>query len=388
MVIVGGGMAGLTLALLLRRHGFDDITVLEAAELRGTDPDTPSFDARSTALSEGGLEILARAGIAERLGERAEPIRQVHVSRQGRPGVMRMSAADQGVERLGVVVENRWFGHALLEAVRADQAIRLLSPVQLTSLERHLGGYRARLDDGTELDAGLLVAADGARSRTRALLGISAHTEDSGEDALIANVSMDAPHEGIARERFVDEGPLALLPLTGQRMTLVWTGPRQWIPELEALSDEALARRVEERFAGRVGTITHIGRRHRYPLVLTRACAQAVPHAVVVGNAAHALHPVAAQGFNLTLRDLVSLAETLEGAEHPGELRRLDAWYQARQGDQAMIDRFSGGLSALFRTEFPPAAHARQLGLMALDALAPARRAFARRAMGLHWRRS
>ncbi len=384
VLIAGGGMAGLALALLLRRHGVGPVTLVEAADLSGSgDPDTPSFDARSTALSAGALEILERADVAGALLQRGETIAEVHVSRRGRPGVTRLRAEEQGLARLGSVVENRWFGRVLLDAARRDGQIELLAPARLAGLTRQRGGYRARLEDGEERECALLVAADGARSRTRDWLGISARHRDTGHDALVANVRPERDHGGVAYERFVEEGPLALLPMTEGRMALIWTGPRADVEALAGLDEEAFAERLAGRFGRRLGSFSRIGSRHRYPLVLTEACAQVVPHAVVVGNAAHTLHPVAGQGFNLTLRDLASLAAALEGADNPGELARLEAWQESRQADQALIARASGWLPELFRTRFAPVAHGRQLGLVALDLLPGLRQGFARRAMGM-----
>lgn len=388
-LIVGGGMAGAALALLLRHHGAPAVTLVEShAMAAGEAPDTPSFDARSTALSAGSLAILDALGLQDAVLENAAGIDTVHVSRRGRLGLARLTAEEQQLPRLGAVVENRWFGHVLLAAVAHDPAITLRAPASLTGIRRTTEGYEATVDNGeagpTEtLHTPLLIAADGARSRTRDWLGISARHQDIGHDALIANLGLAEPHRGQAFERFLDEGPLALLPLPGERMALVWTGPRDQVDAWMALDDDAFLGALRERLGATMPRLTRVGERARYPLVLSEACAQAVPFAAVVGNAAHTLHPVAGQGFNLTLRDLELLARRVGGEAEPGRLALLEQWAADRRADQSQIGHASRWLPELFRVRQPLFAHSRQLGLLALDLLPTARQRFARRAMGL-----
>lgn len=383
-LIVGGGMAGAMLALLLRHHGAPSVTLVESHPLKAGDaPDSPSFDARSTALSAGSLAILERLGLLAPVLARAAGIGTVHVSRRERLGITRLHADEHGLERLGAVVENRWFGHVLLSAVERDPAINLRAPTSLTGIERTTEGYNAMLAGGETLHTPLLIAADGAQSRTRDWLGISARHRDLGHDALIANLALAEPHQGIAYERFLDDGPLALLPLTDQRAALIWTGPRDRVAHWQALPEADFLAVLSRRLGATMPRLKKAGDRQRYPLVLTEACAQAVPFAAVVGNAAHTLHPVAGQGFNLTLRDLALLAETVGGAEHPGKLALLEHWQQRRRRDQTLVNQASRYVPEWFRVRQPLFAHTRQLGLLALDLFPTLRKGFARRAMGL-----
>lgn len=389
VVIVGGGLAGAALALLLRRRTNKAglpfrVTMIEAVELPAINetPFTPSFDARSTALSAGTLDIFSQLGIVDDLLPYASDISLVHVSRRGRPGIAKISAREENIPRLGAVVENRWLGRVLLNRVRADEGITVIAPDSAERVKRLSDGYQVTLRSGRELRCALLVAADGAQSRTREMLGIAAEHNDSGHDAIIANIGLTQPHDGHAFERFVDDGPLAMLPMTNERCALVWTGPRARLDALMQLPDDKFLAEVQTQFGDRLGPLASIGKRDRYPLVLTRSFAQAIPYAVVVGNAAHTLHPVAGQGFNLTLRDLCLLADKINGAEHPGDLKHLQAFAQQREADQALISKVSKWLPDLFRIQFGGVSHARQLGLIAFDVLPSVRSRFASKAMG------
>ena len=385
LVIVGGGMAGAMLALLLRHHGVGKVVLVEnyPLTLPASPPLTPSFDARSTALSAGTLAVLDTLGLGEAICAHAAAINTVHVSRQSRLGITRMSATEEGIAQLGAVVENRWLGFVLLSALFRDGDIDVRAPDTLSGIRRLEGGYVVNLASGDSLQTPLLIAADGARSQTREWLGISARDQDIGHDALIANLSLASPHHGVAFERFLNDGPLALLPLPDQRMALVWTGPRDRVDQWMALDEgEALAR-LQACCPAEAPRLTGMGERQRYPLVLTEACAQVVPHAVVVGNAAHTLHPVAGQGFNLTVRDLVALAQTVGGNPNPGSLTTLQAYAEQREKDQALVRQASRWVPELFRVQQPVFAHSRQLGLVAMDILPGLRSGFAKRAMGL-----
>lgn len=385
ILIAGGGMAGLLFALLLRQQGNHKVVVVEPmAMMLDEGPLSPSFDARSTALSAGTLEIFSRLGLYERLLENAAEIHTVEVSRKGRLGTTRMRAHEEGVPALGIVVENRWLGHVLLDAVRQDDTIEVMAPNKVTAIKRLAAGYQVEFEGGQTRAVSLLVAADGAESALRANLGISAQVHDTGTFALVANVEVLASHNNTAWERFLTTGPLALLPLSQQRLALVWMGPREYIHQLNHLCDNALSAEIE-RCVGedRIPPLGRIGERIIHPLIATKAVAQVVPFGVVVGNAAHTVHPVGGQGFNLTARDLAILAQKVAPAPVPGALSVLQEYVREREQDQAMIRHATTWLPDIFRVEFGPFAHTRQLGLVALDLWPSLRTAFAQRAMGV-----
>ncbi|PAU88535.1 2-octaprenyl-6-methoxyphenyl hydroxylase [Pseudomonas sp. WN033] len=348
----------------------------------------PSYDARSTALSQGSRQLFERLGVWAQLAERVEPIRQIHVSDRGHPGVARIDAAREGVPALGYVVENAWLGEVLLGALDTD-VVEWLAPANATAARAVTGGYQLDLQtaDGAQtLETELLVVADGGRSGLLESLGIHRQVRGYGQTAIIANISTSKAHAGVAFERFTDSGPLALLPLSGQRSALVWTQPSDQADTVMGLADEAFLARLQDAFGFRLGALTRVGERHAYPLSLSEAQEQVRPHLVVLGNAAHSLHPIAGQGFNLSLRDTLALADCLsrEAERQPGDWTVLQGYLQRQQLDQRLTVAFSDQLTRLFSNRQPLLTAGRNLGLLGLDILPPAKRLFARQAMGLH----
>ncbi|MFD1700810.1 2-octaprenyl-6-methoxyphenyl hydroxylase [Halopseudomonas phragmitis] len=388
--IVGGGMVGASLALALqecaRARGWR-LRLIEAQPPRAGGWQ-PSYDARSTALSQGSRQLFERLGVWARLAERVEPIRQIHVSDRGHPGVARIDAAREGVPALGYVVENAWLGEVLLGALDTE-VVEWLAPASATAARAVPGGYQLDLQtaDGAQtLETELLVVADGGRSGLLESLGIHRQVSAYGQTAIIANISTSKAHAGVAFERFTDSGPLALLPLSGQRSALVWTQPRDQADEVMGLVDEDFLARLQDAFGFRLGALTRVGERHAYPLSLSEAQEQVRPHLVVLGNAAHSLHPIAGQGFNLSLRDTLALADCLsrETERQPGDLTVLQGYLQRQQLDQRLTVAFSDQLTRLFSNRQPLLTAGRNLGLLGLDILPPAKRLLARQAMGLH----
>lgn len=387
IVISGGGMAGASLALLLALRTTHTVTLVEQAVLASdTLPDTPSYDARSTALALGSAEILADLGVWRLLGRHVAPIRNIQVSQQGHFGAARLDAREEGVAALGFVAENRHLGHALLQALKATR-VAVRSPMRIDGAARTADGWLLRLADGGELQADLLVVADGVQSATRAALGIGVHEHDYAASAIVCNVTPREPHRDLACERFTDDGALALLPLPDNRCAVVWSLPTARVQPLLALDERDFLAALSAASGNRFDGFGKCGARSAYPLVKTLAASQAVPGAVLLGNAAHLLHPVAGQGFNLTLRDAVVLADTLAVAERagqsPGDLALLQRYVEARARDQHLTTGLSHGLPQLFANDNPVLAAGRNLGLLAFDILTPLKREFARQSMGI-----
>lgn len=384
LAIIGGGLVGASLALALQA----------GAKARGwkivlIEPFTPgnsyqpSYDARSSALSYGARQIYERMGLWQVIAERAEPIRDIHVSDRGRFSTARLSAREEGVPALGYVVENSWLGQSLWKSLDPD-VISWHCPAEVIHMQPLEDGYRLTLNDETTLDCDLAVLADGGRSGLREQLGIHVRKRPYDQSALIANITPSLPHAGMAFERFTDEGPMALLPLADNRCALVWTRLGMDARRLAALDEPSFLSELQGVFGYRLGTLKQVGARHLYPLTLIEAEEQVRPHLAVLGNAAHSLHPIAGQGFNLSLRDAQALADALlASAKKPGDFATLLSYQQRQKLDQQLTIGFSDQVTRVFGSDQPLVSLGRNLGLLGLDLLPPAKRWFARQAMGL-----
>ncbi|MBD8684160.1 2-octaprenyl-6-methoxyphenyl hydroxylase [Pseudomonas sp. CFBP 13719] len=384
LAIIGGGLVGASLALALqagaRARGWKIVLIERFAP---GDAYQPSYDARSSALSFGTRQIYERLGLWPAISQRAEAIRQIHVSDRGRFGTARLRADDEGVPALGYVVENAWLGQCLWQALD-QEVVSWRCPAEVTRMQALADGHELTLDDGTQLQCDLAVLADGGRSELREQLGIAVQQTRYDQDALIANVTPGNAHQGQAFERFTDDGPMALLPLPDNRCALIWTRTPADIRRLQGLPDQAFLQELQAVFGYRLGTLQRVGARHVYPLSLVQAEEQVRSNLVVLGNAAHALHPIAGQGFNLSMRDVQALAEALLASTgHLGQLSLLRGYAQRQRLDQRLTVGFSDQLTRLFATPDPWVAVSRNLGLLGLDLLPPAKRWFARQAMGL-----
>jgi 2-octaprenyl-6-methoxyphenol hydroxylase len=387
IVIAGGGMVGGSLAVALAALPLRTL-VVEATP--PAEAGQPSYDDRATAISESSRRILEGIGCWSALAGHAAPIRTVHVSERGAFGMTRLRAAQQGLASFGQVVENRALGAALWERIRAASGLTAWSPAKLVGLAQDDEGVRVSIEreGGAAVDvrARLLVAADGMGSPARAMAGIGHEARDYGQTALIANLTPAVDHAGTAYERFTSCGPLAVLPLTQGRVTIVWTLPPDEASATLALDDPEFLARLQAAFGYRLGAFRKVGGRAAYPLSLVQARAWYAGRVLLVGNAAHGIHPVAGQGFNLGLRDVAALAELVarQGPDgDPGAAGLCEEYAQWREADRARTVRDTDGLVQVFTSEFAPLRAGRRLGLIGLDLFPPARAALARRGMGL-----
>ncbi|MBR9827895.1 MAG: 2-octaprenyl-6-methoxyphenyl hydroxylase [Oceanospirillales bacterium] len=401
LIIIGGGMVGASLAAALlpvARELELNMALIEAQPLpaAGEPVYTPSYDARSTALAQGVRTLYQRMGLWSALEAHLTPIAQIHVSDRGRFGCTRLHAQEEGVPALGYVVENHWLGQVLISHLQAHAGDRLtlISSAEVQALTPTATGNEIRLHTATgeqHLRAELVVMADGGRSTLRERLGIHYREQAYGQHALVANVSLDRAHANIAYERFTEAGPLALLPgetLDGQtRCGLVWTLADDALDDVLALDDRAFLARLQTAFGYRAGRFTAVGERHHYPLKLTLADEQVRTGLVVLGNAAHALHPIAGQGYNLALRGVVALADVIIARRRAGlplgALDGLQAFVEQRRQDQQRTIAFSDRTLKLFTSDNPLLRLGRGLGLQLLDSCPAGKTLFARAAMGL-----
>jgi len=354
----------------------------------------PAFDARSTALSYSTRLIYEKIGVWKELVQWLCPIETIHVSSRGHFGSTLLSAADYGWEALGYVVENAWLGSALLRVLHRCERVELRSPARVASVRQGDSGVVLQLEgaQSATLDAGLLVVADGAASELREQLGMTVTEKPYRQHALIANIATAQPHRGRAFERFTDQGPVAMLPLlpagrSAHRSALVWTLPPERAVELQTCPEEDFLRVLQERFGYRLGRLQQVGERHSYSLSLVQTVEQVRQGIVVMGNAAHTLHPVAGQGYNLALRDVAQLSGVIaEGAQRgvpPGDLATLQRYRERQESDQARTIAFSDRLPGLFMHTDLALGLARDIGLAGLDLVPALKRELVRHAAGV-----
>jgi|TARA_B110001450_G_scaffold14655_1_gene13732 2-polyprenyl-6-methoxyphenol 4-hydroxylase len=402
MVIVGGGMVGISLALILAAQSDWKILLVEAQSMNVASAPkshySASFDDRSTALSWTSRNIYQSIGIWDQLSKHLTDIKHIHVSDRGHGGLTRMSADEAGVDALGYVVENHWLGSVLIDQL-GHHSIETLSNTKVSAVRPMRGGIEISLDgkqsagdEGQQLiRSDLLIIADGSNSKTAQKLGIYSQCSSYRQTAIIANIQLEKKHQGTAYERFTDQGPMALLPLSdyqGQhRSALVWVQSEDAVEQLVMAEDDAFLATLQQRFGHRLGRFQQVGKRVTYPLSLTLATEQVRRNVVVVGNAAHSLHPVAGQGFNLSLRDVSALAARLNQAREIqkdiGSLEVLENYYQQQLVDQRNTLMFSDSLTKFFTGTSRVSAAGRNSGLLALDLVPQLRHGFAKFGMGM-----
>ena len=390
IVIAGGGMIGTSLALAMVPLGLK-VAVIEAVARRETAQ--PSFDDRSTALSRSTQRMFEAMGLWPDIVTAATPIRSIHVSDQGRFGFSHIDAEEQGVEALGYVVINRVLGSVLQAALDERTDIDVLCPARIVGVAASTDSVTADIEtadgDTTRIESALLVAADGANSGVRDMLGITAERHSYEQRAIIGNLLPEKPVDNVAYERFTPQGPLAILPVADGRAGFVWTVSDSAADRVMALDDAAFLAELQQEFGYRLGRFSRVGKRASYPLVLSKALRLTATRSVLVGNAAHGLHPVSAQGFNLGMRDVAALVDCLADARQgaadfdPGERALLDRYAEWRRADQRKLVRFTDSLVKLFGSERLPLRALRDIGMLGFDLVPGVRTVFAKHTMGL-----
>ena len=396
VVIIGGGMVGASFASALSHISNNSelsILIVEAFAPGNSDQQATNFDARSTALSFGSSQIYDEIGLWPQLSESATAITEIQISDKGRFGATRITSAEQQVAALGYVVENQHIGNCLHANLLSLDKLEFFCPASVESIKPTASGMTLALAAGTgkhSVTAKLVVLADGGKSGVCNQLGIRISEAAYEQQAMIANISFEQPHNNIAYERFTDTGPLAILPLASiseqNRGSLVWTLASEQVAEFMSLPEPELLARLHARFGNRLGKIKHIGERSCYPLSLAVATEQVRPGLVLLGNVAHTLHPVAGQGLNLALRDAMKLASVLCEANaqglNPGSAQVLQRYAQAQRNDQNQAISFTDYTTRLFSSNNSVKVLVRKFGLLTLELLPAVRREFAKQAMG------
>lgn len=392
VVIAGGGMVGLTLALALETS-FDVVVVDALDPAQVTDA---GFDGRVSAVAFASCRLLRAIGLWPHVATHAQPINDIVVS-DGR----RTSATDPGAaastflhfdhteigdEPLGHLIENRFIRSGQQEALAERAGIRLIAPAAVAAARPDDGGTTVVLADGRRIRAKLCLAADGRGSPLREAAGIKSIGWRYPQVGIVTTVEHERPHHGVAQEYFLPAGPFAILPMTGNRSSLVWTEREDLARTFLDLPDEAFAGQVAERFGPYLGKTRPVGPRWSYPLGLHLARSYVGPRLALVGDAAHGIHPIAGQGLNMGLRDVAALAEVLIEARRAGldigsddVLRRYERW---RRFDNVSLAAATDILNRLFSNAIGPLKTARNLGLGMVNRIGPARRLFMRHAGG------
>ncbi|XZW10359.1 FAD-dependent monooxygenase [Acinetobacter baumannii] len=396
VIIVGGGMVGLSLSLMLAKANIA-VKLLEAVKYPNYDdqnvaPYHSSFDARNTALSRRSVQIYQKLGLWDALQQHATPILQVHITEQGSFGKARLVAEQEKVESFGQVIENAWLGRVLLTQVRQQPLIELIDGVQVTALTQdaeqvHIEAQRG--DEVLKLESKLLIAADGRDSFCRQAIGVGVDVHDYDQVAIVTTVQTSKPHEHVGFERFSALGPLALLPLPGEYpRSVVWPVKKgtegEWLGEE---NDQHFLDALQKTYGDRAGKFEKTGKRFSYPLSQVLAHKQAVGRVILMGNAAHTIHPVAGQGFNLCLRDadvlLRYLVNQLSASDDIGNPDNLLAYEQARLSDQQRVIKFCDTVVRGFSNQNPLLKLIRNTGLIAFDVIPGVKPLVANYAMGL-----
>jgi len=392
VLIVGGGMVGMGLALALGSAG------LEVAVVDREDPATlldAPYDGRASAIAYGSRRVLEGLGAWQAMADAAEPILDIRVSDGDAPLFLHYDHRAVGEEPLGHIIENRAIRRALFARRAEIPAIDLRAPASVAEIEFGAGGVTATLADGARIRASLAVAADGRHSWLREQAGISVTRWSYRQTGIVCTMGHERPHRGVAHERFLPAGPFAVLPMTdvtddpaqGHRSSIVWTEDERLAPAMMALDDDAFSAELGRRFGPWYGEVRVLGGRWSYPLSLLHANRYIAPRLALVGDAAHAIHPIAGQGLNLGIRGVAALAEVMVEAARLGldvggadVLARYERW---RRFDAMALVAVTDGLNRLFSNAIPPVRMIRDLGLAGVNLVAPAKRYFMRHAMGM-----
>jgi 2-octaprenyl-6-methoxyphenol hydroxylase len=387
-IVCGGGMVGLTLALALGKGG---LKVAAVDTLAPAVTVAPEFDGRVSALAYATVRMMRALDVWPHLKAQAQPIHEILVSdgavgRAASPFSLHFDAAEVGAESLGHIAENRYIRTALQAAITAEKNVSLIAPASVRSLTAGPARITAKLSDGSEFEAALAIAADGRDSQLRAQMGIGVIGWSYPQTGIVATVHHAEPHKGVAYEHFLPSGPFAILPMTGNRSSLVWTEARAATPAMLALDDADFDAEVAARFGAHLGETKVVGSRWSYPLNFHLARDYVRPRFALAGDSAHGIHPIAGQGLNLGLKDAAALAETVLDAARLGRdigaldvLKRYERW---RRFDSFTLAASTDALNRLFSNDIAPLRHLRDLGLGIVDAIGPARRFFMRHAGG------
>jgi 2-octaprenyl-6-methoxyphenol hydroxylase len=376
IIIIGGGMVGASLAAALRDAPFT-IALVDAAPVQNTD------DPRLIALNDSSCCLFQHLGIWDALLPHAAAIKQVHVSDRGHFGITRLNANDVKLDALGYVVPAKYINAALDDVLQQEQSnLKIFRPAELITLTQQDDQVTVQLtttSGACTLTGKLVIGADGTHSTVRAELGIDSDITEYEQSALVTITTLNRPHQGVAYERFHPGGALAMLPLTGQRAATIWTDDKNVIADLLNASDADFLATLQQQFGYRLGRLLATGQRHFYPLRMIKSTQLLKQRVLLIGNAAHTLHPIAAQGLNLALAEIAMLVQVLMDTPTLSDWQPFLRWQQQQIAASA---RLSHQLPQLFGSAFSLLTLVRQIGMLGLDLTPPLKRRFTWRALG------
>ncbi len=419
IVIAGGGLSGALMALsladlqnvqgqklsiaIIEKHGTGSHSSAQLSIQDATQDATQkkrpisSFDSRVLALSYNTAEYFKSLGIWQSLSSHAQAIEKIHISDRGFYGKARLNAQDYGVPALGYVAEMANIGLSFFALLAKKHNVRWFAPDKIADIHWQADFVEVNLKSAQRLKAKLLIACDGAQSFCREKANIKSTQSDYQQSALITNISTKLPHQNCAYERFTETGPLALLPLppfAGKtRSSIVWTLSAELADNMQKLDDKSFKKALEKAFGSWLGEITEVGQRVVYPLALVQAEQQVYHRLALVGNASHTIHPIAGQGFNLGVRDVMQLAELVKQRfcdeinahqQDIGQLSLLSAYEKQRKTDQQQIIQLTDSLVTLFSNHLPPLIVGRNIGLKVLNYLQPLKKRLVTKTMGFN----
>lgn len=383
-VVIGGAMVGLTLATTLGSAGLRTAVIdREPAGAMVAD----SYDGRASAIAAGSQRVLEGIGVWDAMAHAAEPILDIRVTDGASSLFVHYDHRELGEGPLGHIIENRAILRALVDAAARLDTVTVLNGRTVVSLDRGASHATVTLDDGSACRAPVALAADGKRSPTRAMAGIETTDWHYPQVGIVCTVAHERPHDGVAQEHFLPAGPFAILPMRGNRSSIVWTERADLAPALMALDDAGFMAELRVRFSDYLGELSVEGPRFSYPLSLSHAHSYIAPRLALLGDAAHAMHPIAGQGLNMGIRDIAALSEVLVDAVRlgldPGTSTVLDRYQRWRRFDNMAMLAVTDGLNRLFSNDIAPVRTARDIGLGLVNQIPPLKRVFMRHAMGV-----
>lgn len=384
VVIVGAGIVGATLASLLGRSG-KRVALIEVREVQPFDPDK-AYDLRVSAINRASQEafeaLCVWSGI---VAKRAHAYESMHVWDEGGKGEVNFSAAEVGAANLGHIIENSVIQSSLMEHASLEKTVDVFCPARVVSISEGSGNKVITLESGEQLQASLVVGADGPFSAVRELAGISVEREDYGQKGLVATIKSEHGHKDTAWQRFLPGGPLALLPLDKGYSSIVWSLPADQAGRYLKLSNDDFCRRLADASEYRLGNIIEVGKRSAFPLIGSQAQSYVCLGVALIGDAAHTIHPLAGQGVNLGIKDAVVLAEILLSinVREWGSYKQLRRYERARKGENLLAMKVMEGFKDLFSHDVELVKLTRNAGLNLFNSMPVAKRQIMRNAMGL-----